>query len=140
MRVVLAVLMFCDAGVFFFGAVQHAGIAIGKFHEPYILPAAIVETICGTALVWGATAVLARSRRWWRAALLGNLVALAGVLLGKAALAAGQGPRTTSNDLYHNIMLALIAVSVLVLVSARSAFLRHRSRSNRHNVQFESHG
>ena len=102
-----------DAALFFFGAVQHAGVRIGNFQEPYITPAAIVESICGLSLVLGVTAVFGYSFVAWRGALVANLVPLAGVLLGMAALAAGRGPRTASSDLYHHIMLALIAVSVL---------------------------
>ena len=116
MRLALAVLMLSNAGLFFFGALQHAGISIGRFHEPYILPAAIVESVCGVALAWGGAAVLA-GWRGWGMALVGNLVALGGVLLGKAALAAGRGPRTASNDLYHNIMLVLIGIGISLLVA-----------------------
>jgi hypothetical protein len=116
MRFALVVLMLANAGLFLFGALQHAGISVGRFHEPYILPAAIVESVCGVALAWGGAAVLA-GWRGWGMALAGNLVALAGVLLGKAALAAGRGPRTASNDLYHNIMLILIGTSISLLVA-----------------------
>ena len=56
--------------------------------------------------------------------LITNLVALGGVLLGIAALAAGAGPRTASNDLYHRLMLVLIGASVVVLFYARSALHR----------------
>jgi hypothetical protein len=56
-----------------------------------------------------------------RAPLIANLVALAGVLLGMAALAAGRGPRTASNDLYHHIMLVLIGVSLAILAVAKFA-------------------
>jgi len=52
---------------------------------------------------------------------------LGGVLLGIAALAAGAGPRTASNDLYHRIMLLLIGASLLILFSGRSR-LDRRSR------------
>jgi len=52
------------------------------------------------------------------------LIPLGGVLLGMAALAAGRGPRTASNDLYHHIMLALIGASLLILFFARSALNR----------------
>jgi len=124
MRLALAVLMFSNAGLFFFGALQHAGISIGRFHEPYILPAAIVESVCGVALAWGGAAVLA-GWQGWGMALVGNLVALGGVLLGKAALAAGRGPRTASNDFYHNIMLVLIGISISLLVASP---VRRRSR------------
>jgi hypothetical protein len=40
--------------LFFFGAVQHVGISLGRINEPKIIPAAIVETICGLFLLWAA--------------------------------------------------------------------------------------
>ncbi len=108
MKTVAGLLMVANAGLFLFGAVQHAGVAVGSFHEPVIIPAAIVETLCGLCLLWGATALFRGSTARWRVALITNFVALGGVLLGVAALAAGAGPRTASNDLYHRIMLLLI--------------------------------
>jgi hypothetical protein len=119
-KAILVALMLVNAALFFFGALQHVGFTIGPFHEPRIIPAAIVETICGISLTTGA--VITLTRNWltfWSAPLFGNLVALAGVLLGIIALAAGRGPRTASNDLYHRIMLILIAVSIAVLVLYR---------------------
>ena len=116
--------MIVNAALFLFGAVQHAGVAIGPFHEPRIIPAAIVETICAISLLLGAAAVLGQVLNPWRMALITNLVALGGVLLGVAALAAGAGPRTASNDLYHRIMLVLIAASLVILFFARSALNR----------------
>jgi len=113
--------MVTNAALFFFGALQHAGIAIGRFHEPHIVPAAIVESVCGLSLVWGIAAVFGHSPVGWRTAMIANLIPLGGVLLGMAALAAGRGPRTASNDLYHHIMLALIGASLLILLFARSA-------------------
>jgi hypothetical protein len=121
MRRLLGFVMIANAALFFFGAVQHAGLAIGSFHEPRIIPAAMVETLCGLSLVCGAAAVLIHSRIEWRVALAANLVALGGVLLGIAALAAGRGPRTASNDLYHRTMLVLIGISLLILFFGRSA-------------------
>jgi hypothetical protein len=56
----------------------------------------------------------------WRIALTTNLVALGGVLLGIVALAAGAGPRTASNDLYHRMMLILIIAVILLLFLERS--------------------
>lgn len=87
-------------------------------------PAAIVETICGLSLAWGAIAVFGQSALLWRTALIGNVVALGGILLGMAALAAGRGPRTASNDMNHHIMLALVGVALLILFFARSALNR----------------
>jgi hypothetical protein len=120
MKTLAVLLMIANAAVFFFGALQHAGIALGALHEPVIIPAAIVETICGLFLLWGATALLRNSRSLWRAALIANFVALGGVLLGMAALAVGAGPRTASNDLCHRIMLGLIVASLLILFYGRT--------------------
>src|SRR5260370_9025398 len=129
MKTAAGLLMIANAALFFFGAVQHAGVAIGSFHEPRIIPAAIVETLCGLSLLWGATALFRDSRVRWRVALITNFVALGGVLLGIAALAAGAGPRTASNDLYHRIMLLLVGASVLILFFCRSRL--HQSQRER---------
>jgi hypothetical protein len=73
----------------------------------------------------GSIAVLSRVSGHWKVALIGNLVALAGVLLGMAALAAGRGPQTASNDLYHRIMLVLIAAGLLIQFFTRAALRRN---------------
>jgi hypothetical protein len=127
MKTAAGCLMMANAALFFFGAVQHAGVAVGPFREPLIVPAAIVETLCGICVVWGAAALFRNSKAGWRTALIMNFVALGGVLLGIAALAAGAGPRTASNDLCHRIMLLLIGASLLILFSWRSR-LDRRSR------------
>lgn len=124
MRTALGLIMVLNATLFLFGAVQHAGIPVGGFHEPKIMPAAVVETICGLFLLWGSIAIFGHFSAHWKIALIGNLVALGGVLLGMAALAAGRGPRTASNDLYHRIMLVLIGASLLILFFARSVLQR----------------
>jgi hypothetical protein len=120
MKTLAGLLMTANAALFFFGSLQHAGVAIGRFHEPFIIPAAIVEVLCGLCLSWGAIALFRSSRTRWRIALITNLVALAGVLLGMAALAVGAGPRTASNDLYHRMMLILIVAVILVWFFRRS--------------------
>lgn len=125
MKTILAIIMLANAGLFFFGAIQHLGIQLGAFHEPRIIPAAIVETICGISLTWGAAIVLARPLLGWSTPLISNLIALAGVCLGMVALALGRGPRTATNDLYHHIMLAMIAASFLLLLIGHTV-LRQR--------------
>jgi len=90
-----------------------------------IVPAAIIETICALFLFWGSIATFGHFSRDWPLALIGNLVASGGVLLGMAALAAGRGPRTASNDIYHRIMLVLIGASLLILFFGRSALQRN---------------
>ena|SRR5580658_1076296 len=127
MRRLLEFVMITNAALLFLGAVQHSGLAIGSFHEPRIIPAAIAETLCGLSLVCGAAAVLIHSRMEWPVAVMTNLIALGGVLLGVAALAAGRGPRTASNDLYHRIMLLLIGASLLILFFGRSALQNPKS-------------
>jgi hypothetical protein len=120
MRMVLGLLMALNIALFVFGAIQHVGVEIGHFSEPVIVPAAIVESICALSLLWGLWAVFRDSQAFWRIAFTGNLVALAGVLLGIVALAAGRGPRTVSNDNLHRAMLTLIGLSFVVLLVARS--------------------
>ncbi|HKW18811.1 MAG TPA: hypothetical protein VJO35_14985 [Terriglobales bacterium] len=121
MKTALGILMLANAALFFFGAIQHVGVRLGPLHEPHILPAAIVEIICGISLTWGAAIVLGRPLLGWSAPLISNLIAAAGVCLGMVALAHGRGPRTASNDLYHHVMLSLIGVSLLLLVIAKTA-------------------
>jgi hypothetical protein len=120
MKAVAGSLMSANAALFFFGSVQHAGVTVGPFHEPLIIPAAIVEALCGLCLLWGAIALFRGSRRRWVTALIANLVALGAVFLGMAALAIGAGPRTASNDLYHRMMLILIAAVILILLFGRA--------------------
>jgi hypothetical protein len=119
MRVVLGLLMALNTALFIFGAIQHVGVEIGPFNEPVIVPAAIVESICALSLFWGVWTAFRESHAFWRIALIGNLVALGGVLLGIVALAAGRGPRTVSNDNLHRAMLTLIGLSFGAIFVAR---------------------
>ena len=124
MQSALGLIMLSNAVLFFFGGLQHAGVSIGNFHEPKIVPAFIVEIICGLFLLSGGIAVFGHLSSYWGIALVGNLVAFAGVLLGVVALAMGRGPRTASNDLCHRIMLVWIGVSLLLLFFVRTAVQR----------------
>ena len=130
MKTTIGSLMLANAALFFFGAIQHAGLSLGPFHEPVIIPAAIVETLSGLVLLWGALAMVCNWKKSWGAALTGNLIALAGVLLGMAALAVGAGPRTASNDLYHRLMLILIAVATVALFFQRPRVDAESEKSN----------
>jgi Na+-transporting NADH:ubiquinone oxidoreductase subunit NqrB len=126
MKPLLTALMLGNAALFVFGALQHAGVAIASLHEPVIVPASVVETFCALALSWGVAAVLKQSPKEWRAAFIGNLVAITGVVIGLVALAVGAGPWTASNALYHKIMLALAIASLVILVvpAGRTALRR----------------
>ncbi|HET7271939.1 MAG TPA: hypothetical protein VFI90_12730 [Rubrobacter sp.] len=110
------------AATFFFGALLHLGVRIplgsAVVAEPRILPAAIVESLCGLALLICAFAVLTRARFARTAAFAANAFALGGVLLGVVALAAGGGPSTDLNTIFHRVMLvALVAVLALLVTS-----------------------
>jgi hypothetical protein len=77
----------------------------------------IVEGVAGIALAIGAFAVLARRTWAWAAAIGAHAVALAGVLWGMVAVAAGRGPQTPLNDSYHRVMVVLLAVNVILLLT-----------------------
>ena len=115
------------AATFFFGALLHLGarvsLGFAVLDEPRILPATIVESLCGLALAACAFAVLTRRRGAWTTAVAAHAFALGGVLLGMAALAVGAGPSTELNTVYHWVILvALVATLGLLLRPAgRSA-------------------
>ena len=134
LAIVVGVLSALFAATFFFGALLHLGVRVplgfAVLAEPRIVPATIVEGLCGLALAGSAYAVLARKRRAWTAAFAAHAFALGGVLLGVTALALGGGPSTLLNTVYHRAMLlALAAVLVLLLTPvARSALGRSPAR------------
>lgn len=124
------------AATFLFGALLHLGVRVppgfAVLAEPRILPATVVEGLCGLALSVAAWAILAR-KGWARtAAIAAHAFALGGVLLGTAALAAGAGPSTDMNTVYHRVMLvALAAVLALLLTPAGRAALPGADRTAR---------
>jgi len=65
---VISVLMVAEAVTFLLAALLHVGIPLG-FSEPRIIPAAIVEGLCGLLLAVSTYAVVARTTWAWGAAL-----------------------------------------------------------------------
>jgi hypothetical protein len=117
------------AATFFFGALLHLGVKIplgfAVVEELVILPATIVEGLCGTALAIAAFTVLARRNGAWTVATAAHAFALGGVLLGIVALAVGAGPSTELNTIYHRVMVvALVAMLALLLSPAGRTALR----------------
>jgi hypothetical protein len=117
------------AATFFLGALLHLGVRVplgfAAIEEPVILPATIVEGMCGTALAVAAFVVLARKNGAWTVATAAHAFALGGVLLGITALAVGAGPSTELNTIYHRVMVvALVAVLALLLSPAGRSALR----------------
>jgi hypothetical protein len=123
------------AATFFLGALFHLGVRVplgfAVVAEPVILPATIVEGLCGTALAIAAITVLAHTNGAWTVATAAHAFALGGVLLGITALAVGAGPSTDLNTVYHRVMVvALVAVLALLFSPAgRSALRRATSRT-----------
>jgi hypothetical protein len=68
---------------------------------------------------------------WW-VVLAAHVVALGDVLLGIGAIAAGLGPRTDLNDIYHRVMVVvLVAGLVLLLTPSAKAALGRGNRNAR---------
>jgi hypothetical protein len=78
---------------------------IEKPRRPF---AVIVEGLTAVLLALAASAVLTRTTRAWAAATAAHAVALAGVLWGMVAVAAGRGPHTQLNDTYHRVMVVVL--------------------------------
>jgi hypothetical protein len=137
LTVAVGILSVIYAATFFFGALLHLGVRIplgfAVLAEPEILPASIVESLCGVALLFSAFAVLTRARFAWTASIVANAFALGGVLLGVAALAAGGGPNTDLNTIYHRVMLVALvaALALLVTPTVRTALSRTRRTTGR---------
>ncbi|MBF8187754.1 hypothetical protein ITP53_18845 [Nonomuraea sp. K274] len=98
--------------IFLFFGLLHAGITLGPMREPVIVPAAIVETLCGAALLAGAYGALT-GRTWvWDGLIYGHAAALGGVVLGIVALALGPGTATALLVWYHSSMAAALAAGL----------------------------
>jgi len=115
---VLAVLY---AVTFLTGTLLHLGVRIplgfAVLAEPRIIPATIVEGLCGLFLAVGAYAVLSHRTWAWPALTAAHAFALGGVLLGMVALAVGAGPSTELNTVYHRVMLVALAAGLVFLLT-----------------------
>jgi hypothetical protein len=85
--------------------------------EPQRPIAVIVEGVAGVALAVGALAVFTRRTWVWVAMTGAHAVALAGVLWGMVAVAAGRGPHTQLNDTYHRVMVVALAANLILLLT-----------------------
>ena len=118
---VISVLMVLETITFLLAALLHLGIQFPLgFSEPRIIPAAIVEGLCGVFLAVGTYGVFARETWAWGVALAAHIFAVAGVLLGITSLALGFGPSTVTNTMYHRVILVVLVI-VLVGLSTPGA-------------------
>lgn len=113
------VLLVVNAVTFLLAALAHTGTRIPLgfvvLAEPRIVPATIVEGLSGLLFALSAYALFARKTWALKAAVAAHAFATAGVLLGMYAIAAGWGPRTGTNDIYHRVMLLLLAGGMALL-------------------------
>ena len=115
---VISVLIVVEAITFLLATLLHLGIQFPLgFSEPRIIPAAIVEGLCGILLAVSAFAVFARKTWAWWGAIAAHAFAVAGVLLGIAALALGLGPSTEANTIYHRVILVVLVVVLALLAT-----------------------
>jgi len=114
--IVISVLMVLETITFLLAALVHLGIQFPLgFSEPRIIPAAIVEGLCGVFLAVGTYGVFACETWAWEVALAAHIFAVAGVLLGITSLALGFGPSIETNTMYHRVILAVLGRSHRVL-------------------------
>jgi hypothetical protein len=114
--VLLRVELVAVAATFFVFALLHLGIQLGGIDEPFILPATIVETVCGLCMALAAVAAFAATTRAWQTAVTAHGIAIAGVLLGIFAQARGNGG-TELNTVYHRTVLAVMVVGLALLLA-----------------------
>ena len=128
---VIGVLMVLEAITFLLAAMLHMGIQFPLgFSEPQIIPATVVEGLCGIFLAVGAYAVFVRKSWAWQGAVAAHVFAVAGVLLGITALALGAGPSTEVNTIYHRTILVVLVIvlGLLLTPGARAALgVSHRT-------------
>lgn len=119
---ILQVLIVFDAASLLLGSVAHLGMEIPlgvvTIDEPRIIPATIVEAICGVSLAFAGWSIFTRQRWAWTAGIGAHTIALGGVLLGVVAIELGGGPRSQLNDIYHQIMIATLTAGFLLLSTA----------------------
>jgi hypothetical protein len=77
----------------------------------------IVEGLCGLFLTIDAYSVYARSTRAWTVVAAAHVFAVAGVLVGIAALAVGADPNTELNRVYHRAILVVLVAALILLLT-----------------------
>jgi hypothetical protein len=106
-------------------------VGFAVIEEPRRPFAVIVEGLAALLLALSAAAVLTRKTWAWAAATGAHAVALAGVLWGMVAIAAGRGPHTQLNDSYHRVMVVVLGAVLILLLTrpGRAVLDNHKPTS-----------
>ncbi len=108
---VFRVIIVCEAIVFLVAAALHTG----AFGVSQLIPAMIVEGLCGLGCVLSAYAMFTRKRWAKKNALIVQILVLLGVLLGVVALMRSPGLDTPLNVGLHAVMFLLIVLGLALL-------------------------
>jgi hypothetical protein len=115
------VLLVLETLAFLCFALLHLGVRIplgfAVLQEPQRPYAVIVEGVAAILLALAATAAFTRRTWAWAAVTGAHAVALAGVLWGMIAIAAGRGPHTQLNDTFHRVMAVALAAGLILLLT-----------------------
>ncbi|MFI6504174.1 hypothetical protein [Nonomuraea typhae] len=104
----LGVLAVVLAAVMFGFAALHSGI----WGPPVIVPAVVVEILCGSGLLAGGYGAI-RTAPWaWNGLAYAYAGALGGVLLGVLALAMSPGASMPLTEWYHRVMAVVLALGL----------------------------
>jgi hypothetical protein len=112
---------------FVIASLLHIGVRLPiGIDEPRIIPATIVEGLIALSFLVAVFSLLASSPAAWTSLVAAHCVGIAGVLLGIGALAAGRGPSTEANHIYHRVVLAVLIVGLIALLTpaGKTAFNR----------------
>jgi hypothetical protein len=142
-RATVGLLAAVYAATFVIAVVLHVGVQIplgfAVLDEPRRPIAVIVEGLAGLLLALGAFAVFARKTWAWAAAAAAHAFALAGVLWGMVAVAAGRGPHTQLNDTYHRVMVVLLGATLILLLTSLGRTALGRGSVSSRRDQSASH-
>ena len=117
-RKILLIVTIIEAVTFFIAAALHYGLKISVLEEPKIVPARIVETLCGIFLTIAAFAIGRHAKKARGIATAAHIFSIAGVLLGMGALAMGRGPTTELNYYYHRTILVVLIIMLIILFTS----------------------
>jgi hypothetical protein len=121
LKVVVASVIWIETLGFLFAALLHTGISIpflpAFFHDPRIIGATVVEGACGILLGFAAFRVSIGDRAAWATAIGAQVVAIAADFTGMVFIAAGFGPESPFNYLFHRIGIGILLIGLGFLVT-----------------------